>query len=287
MVMKRSAVDVFLAYLRLLRPVHWFKNVLLFVPIFFGKQLFHIPTLSLGVKGFFLFSCVASGIYILNDFHDRNRDKYHPQKALRPIASGLVSPGTAVVISLILIITGTALGFVINRQFGLILIVYSIINEAYSLKLKHITLLDVFCVALGYFLRILGGSAISGIEVSRWLFLTSFFVALFISLGKRLGELNLYSDISHRPALKSYSSYYIIAVSAVSASASLVTFGLYCIEKGTFPVYTTILAAYGLFRYLLLVMNREGSEPIQLFIKDVQLQLVTLIFILVMGWAIY
>lgn len=276
-----------LIYVRLIRPVHWLKNVLIFVPIFFGKHLFHIPTVLLGTEGFFLFSCVASGIYILNDFHDRNRDRLHPQKIHRPIAAGLVSCKTAVALSVILIIGGTTAGFVINSRFGLILLVYSLINEAYSLKLKHITPLDVFCVALGYFLRILAGSAISGIEVSRWLFLTSFFVALFIALTKRLGELNLCQNTSHRPVLQTYSPSYVLAASAISASASLVTFGLYCIEKGAFLVYTIILAAYGLMRYLLLVMNREGSEPIQLFLKDTQLQVVTLVFLTVMGWIIY
>ncbi|MCX7823767.1 MAG: UbiA family prenyltransferase [Syntrophobacterales bacterium] len=274
-------------YLRLLRLSHWLKNCLIFVPIFFGKKIFHEPTLVSGIKGFLYFSLVASGIYILNDYHDRKRDRYHPEKALRPIAAGIVSVPIALSMAVGLLFSGLTLGFMANIHFGIILVVYILLSETYSLKLKHIAPLDVMCIATGYLLRILGGSTISGIEVSRWLFLAGFFVALFISLTKRLGELQLEQNYSHRITLSVYSADYILTASAISASAALVTFGLYSLERGGKFIYAVIPASYGLLRYLLVVTNRKGSEPIQIFLKDTQLQIVSFIFLVIIGWVIY
>ncbi|MEJ5301459.1 MAG: decaprenyl-phosphate phosphoribosyltransferase [Thermodesulforhabdaceae bacterium] len=277
-----------LPYVKLIRPVHWIKNGLVFAPIFFGKKLFVWQTFLCGIKAFALFSLVASGIYILNDLHDRHRDKYHPQKANRPLASGAVSTSTALFMSGILLISGVGLGFAFNKQLAVLIVVYILLSEAYSLKLKHIAPLDAICVAMGYLLRILAGSVASGIETSRWLFLTSFFVALFIALAKRLGELNIEDNTSHRPVLQSYSSGYLLAATSATASASLVTFALYTVEKGHHDlVYAVIPASYGILRYLLTITTRKGSEPIQIFLKDPQLQVATFVLLTVMGWIIY
>lgn len=274
-------------YLKLLRVSHWLKNFLVFIPIFFGKKIFHEASVICGIKAFLLFSMVTSGTYILNDFHDRERDRYHPKKASRPIAAGTVSIPVVISLAIALIVGGSILGFFTNLYFGFVIAGYILLSEAYSLKLKHLAPLDVMCVSTGYLLRILGGSVISGIEVSRWLFLASFFVTLFISLAKRLGELHLGGNVSHRPTLSIYSANYLIAACAISASSALVTFGLYSIEKGGKFVYAVIPASYGLLRYLLIVMDRKSSEPIQIFLEDPQLQIVSFAFIAIIAWIVY
>lgn len=276
-----------LPYIKLIRPIHWIKNGLVFAPIFFGKKLFVWQAFLCGVKGFLLFSFVASGIYILNDFHDRRRDKYHPQKANRPLASGAVSVPIALSMSALFLATGIGLGFFYSKRLGILFLVYACMSEAYSLKLKHIAPLDAICVAIGYLLRILAGATIAEIEVSRWLFMTGFFVALFIALAKRLGELSIEGNSSHRPALESYSYSYLLAATSTAAGASLVTFALYTVEKGQGLVYAVIPASYGILRYLLIIANRKGAEPIQLFLKDHQIQFAAFILLALMGWIIY
>lgn len=280
-----------MSYIKLLRPYQWIKNLLLFSPLFFSGQLISPQLFSISV-GIGLFCLVSSLGYILNDWKDRDTDKFHFAKKNRPFASGILNKKDAVFLSLLLItvICCTLVIYPLPFLFILYLSIYGCLTISYSLYFKHIVILEIFLVASGFVIRVLAGGAASGIEISNWLFLTVFFIALMISIAKRLNEIiELGKDtaIFHRKSHKGYSSTYLHNMLWASGSITLVVYSLYAVEHGKMVMYSVVPATYGVFRFMYLTDLGKGSDPIKTLFSDHQLILTTSIFLLFLALVIY
>lgn len=276
-------------YLRLIRVNNWVKNLLLFIPLFFGGKISEFYAILKVSIGFLAFSLMASAIYIINDIKDIDQDRKHPTKRFRPIASGAISIKTAAPISLILVISSIALSAFLSRGFFIVVLSYFALNLFYSLGLKNIAPLDVFIVSFGFILRIYAGGFAAAIPISSWLFLTVFFLSLFVSIAKRRAELSLLKDDAtiHRKTLNHYNLRFLDGMMWVTAAASIVTYALYAVSKGNVMVFTVIPAVYGLVRYLQVVLMRNIDDPITLAFKDIHIISAAIIFLILATLNIY
>ncbi len=275
--------DVF----RLLRPLQWAKNGLVFLPFLFAVDVAwsvesagEVPELMLRLVLLFLGFCgLASGIYILNDLMDREADRRHPAKRRRPIASGRVSVLVALALMAGLTGGGLALAWYVAQLLGLVGLIYLAINAGYSLGGKNIPLLDVFAVASGYVIRAAAGALAIEVEPSPWLYATTGAGALFIVLGRRYAEARLAGDEAkaQRSALAHYAGPFISQLLTISATAAMLSYTLYTIEADNLPdnnamLFTLPLVALGLFRYLYLLNTSDRAEaPEQLMVGDLPL----------------
>ena len=275
-------------YIRLVRPHQCVKNLILFFPPFLGGVLFKPGVLALGFLPFVSFTSASSATYILNDILDSRSDANHPQKKLRPIPSGEVSPLTAWGMSGFFLTLSLFLAWKVSFAFLLILSLYIVISTAYSLALKHYPLLDIFCIAAGFLLRLLAGGAAFSVVISDWLFLSVFLLALFLGTGKRLSEKNMLGDKaeSHRKALLAYPRGFLEGVMYLTGGSVLVTYTMYVITRHSM-VYTVPLCCFGLLRYMLRVHQGLGGDPTDALLKDIPLFSVGLIWTIMVGWAIY
>lgn len=179
------------SYFKLIRPKHSVKNILIFLPLVFSANLFSPDLLLKSLIAFIAFSLVASSIYIINDINDREEDRLHPKKRFRPIASGAISVSSARIYAVTLILTAILLQVVIGTSVvgGLLLAAYFVINVLYSVKLKNIPILDVVILSIGFLIRVFYGGEVIGVEISQWLCLVILAFSLYLSLGKRRGEI--------------------------------------------------------------------------------------------------
>ncbi|MCD4676217.1 MAG: UbiA prenyltransferase family protein [Desulfobacula sp.] len=278
-------------YIVLLRPYQWIKNLLLFSPLFFSgniiDQSFYITGLGVCV-----FSLVSSLGYILNDWIDKDNDRFHPQKRHRPFCSGSITGLNAAFLSggILFIIIICLTRFHFPLAFIYYLLAYAVLTASYSLYLKQVVILEIFSVAFGFVLRILAGGAICYIKISSWLFLTVFFIALMISIAKRLNELKELGKkdaILHRKSQIGYSVMYLNSMIWACGSITLVVYSLYAVEHGRLVMYSVIPATYGIFRFIYLTDLGKGSDPIKTLFFDRQLLLTTLIFLLFLALVIY
>ena len=274
-------------YIRLIRPKDWAKNLFLFIPVFFSQKLFELPRLEHIVAGFFAFSFVASTIYILNDYRDIEQDRLHPIKRKRPLAAGTVKPFVALLIAAVLLISGFILAWFADSsmKFTAILGLYLVMNIAYSLGLKNISILDIMIIAAGFVLRLKAGGYISQVEVSPWLTLMTLLLALFMAIAKRRDDimLQIQTGASVRK-VKGYNVEYLNTMLGLFSAIIIVTYIMYTLSPRTYErlrnhhiYYTSVFVIAGLMRYLqiTLVNNRAGS-PTDILFKDrfIQLSLV-------------
>ena len=255
--------------IRLLRPYQWVKNGFVFAGFLFVEG-WHDPTLTLRVVAAAgAFSWVASSVYILNDLGDRERDRRHPQKRLRPLAAGTISPAAALSLMGVTLVGGLALGYWVSSGTFLLLSVYLILNALYTKWLKRVVILDVFVLASGFFLRILVGTLGVGIPPSKWLLLCGIMLALFLGFGKRQAELMEMRSTGQagREVLGQYSDKILESMLTTTSGAVLVTYALYTVDESTVLqhhtealIYTVPIVAYGLFRYLYLLHQHEMGQ---------------------------
>ncbi len=210
--------------IKLLRLHQWIKNLLLFVPVFFAGQIQNIDLLLNILIGFLCYSLMASAVYILNDYFDIERDKLHPTKKNRPLASGEVSKSQAKIIFSILLLSSLIISYVININLTIILAIYMIMNVLYSIKLKHEPLIDITIIASGFLLRIFAGSIPFDILVSKWLIIMIFLSAMFIGIAKRRGELILENDAITRQSLIGYNLQFIDVAMMMMATVTIVCY---------------------------------------------------------------
>lgn len=278
-------------YIKLLRPKDWAKNLFLFLPVFFGGKLFDIPRIEHLIAGFFAFCFTASAVYIINDYRDREDDRKHPKKSLRPIASGKVKPGTALVIAVFLILAGFILAWVADPKFHFlsILVFYFLMNLGYSMGLKNIPILDILIVAIGFSLRVKSGGYIADVSVSLWLNLMVFLLALFMAIAKRRDDiiLKMETGIDMRKAVKGYNVDFLNIMLAMFSGIIIMTYIMYCVSPITISkmetyhlYYTCIFVIAGLMRYLqiTLVQNQAGS-PTEILYKDRFIQVTILLWV--------
>lgn len=276
---------------RLIRPYQWIKNLLLFSPIFFAGKVVQTTLLTVSA-GVVIFCLVSSLGYLLNDWMDREKDVYHFSKKTRPFAAQTVSGRQGVLISLFLF-TVTGILIVIfppPLQFIVYLAFYTLLTCCYSLYVKNVMILEIFFVAMGFVFRVLAGGAAGGVTISSWLFLTVFFIAMMISIAKRvneLKELGAETAILHRNSQAGYSNNYLNSMLWACGSITLVVYALYAVEHETLVVYSVVPATYGIFRFIYLTDLGRGSDPIRTLFSDRQLLLTTLIFICFLTIVIY
>jgi len=273
-----------------MRPYQWVKNLLVFAPLIFAQKLYDRPSQMGALVAFAAFCCVASGIYLLNDLMDLERDRRHPKKKNRPLPSGRLSPAVAGIAVFVLV--GSGLGLAQWRGFLILPLVYFLINVAYSLKLKHLVILDAMCIAIGFLLRVYAGGVAIHVPVSSWLVLCTFFVALLLAFCKRRHELFVLGEeeaSGHRKSLEHYSFAFLDQMIAPLGALTVMAYAAYTTspaavanfgpKRAHLLVWTVPFVVYGIFRYLFLVhMRSEGGDPTRLLLKD----LPTLLNIL--GW---
>jgi decaprenyl-phosphate phosphoribosyltransferase len=267
-----------MVYLKLIRAKEWIKNLFIFIPTFFAgtfNDSSYYPNLILG---FFSFCFVASAVYILNDFRDRKEDRLHPEKKFRPLASGQVSPGSAIGVMIFLLITGLTLGVLIDVKLFLVLLVYFIMNISYSLGLKHISILDVLILSTGFILRVVAGGIISQVPVSQWLVIMVFLLSLFLSLAKRRDDLLIYldSNIITRKSIKDYNLEFLNTMLAIFSAIIIVAYIMYTISPeitsrlhSKYIYATVVYVIAGMMRYLQIVfIQKQSGNPTMVLYKD-------------------
>ncbi len=275
----------------MLRPKDWAKNLFLLLPVFFGGKIFDIYKMEHLLPAFFAFCFVASTVYIINDYRDREDDKKHPKKRLRPLASGQVKPQAALGIAGCLIIAGFLLAWYADpkHRFISILGFYFLMNMGYSLGLKNIPILDILIVAIGFSLRVKAGGYVANIDVSVWLNLMVLLLALFMAIGKRRDDiiLKMETGFDMRKAVKGYNVEFLNTMLSLFSAIIIMTYIMYCVSPvtvghtGTYHLYyTAIFVIAGLMRYLqiTLVHNQAGS-PTDVLYKDRFIQITLFLWI--------
>jgi len=271
-----------------MRPDQWAKNVFVFVPLIFSKNLFNVPLLTGSFITSISFCFAASSIYIINDIADKELDKLHPIKKFRPIAVDEVTIGEGWAVAIVLlVITFMVLHFSGVRPIVIVPIgTYIIINILYSFALKQIVLIDVFVIAAGFILRIIAGGYSINVKVSSWLIMTTLFVSIFLGAAKRRGEfVNVTSnsdetspgaESSTRKVLHNYDLSLIDQILSISSASVIITYALYTVSERTVVafktealIFTTVFVVYGIFRYLYLIHKMGlGESPINALFTD-------------------
>ena len=266
------------AIIRSMRPAQWTKNLFVFAALIFARRFFSPRDLALTFGAFVVFCVVSGAFYIFNDIRDCEEDRAHPKKCWRPIAHGDLGKGQAMSASIILTVIGLASAFLLHRNFFYAVAVYFALQLAYSLKLKHVVILDVFVIAAGFVVRVVAGGLVIDVPISSWLLICTTLLALLLAMGKRRHELVLLEDkaSNHRAILKEYSAYLLDQMIAVVTASTLLAYCLYTISPETVAkfgtehlIWTAAFVLYGIFRYLYLVHQKgQGGSPEELIIQD-------------------
>jgi 4-hydroxybenzoate polyprenyltransferase len=261
-----------------LRPEQWTKNLIVFAALIFAVQLFDPAALAYASAAFLIFCALSGAVYLINDVSDREADRQHPLKRMRPIASGALAPAAAVTWAVMLIVAGLAAGFWLRPSFGVAAAAYVTLQVLYSRAIKHVVILDVMAIAIGFVLRAVAGGLVIGVPISDWLLVCTILGALFLGLAKRRHELTLLTDgaTGHRRILEEYDPYLLDQMIAVVAASTLVAYIIYCASPETaekfgtrWLVLTTPFPIYGIFRYLYLVHRKHGGgSPSDLLLRD-------------------
>ena len=276
-----------------MRPRQWSKNLLLFAGLLFAEQLGDVTRVWLNILAFVSFCLVSGAVYIYNDLRDVDEDRLHPQKRLRPIASGNLPQSVASWWMTGAMFVGLLIAFWLRPAFGWLAVTYVVLSLAYSLGAKRVVILDVFLIAAGFVLRALAGAVAIQVDISGWLLACTTLLSLFLGFCKRRHEIvTLGEDApNHRVTLGEYSVNLLDQFIAIVSSATIITYALYTIQSATATrheslKYTIPLVMYGIFRYLYLVHRKDlGGAPEQVLLQDRPLQTTILLWIVVAVWA--
>ena len=275
------------ALLKTMRPRQWSKNVFIFAALVFDKQLFVADSFLRTLAGFALFSLISSSVYIFNDLADVEADRQHPEKKNRPIASGKLPVLAAWVAGIVIVLVTFALAWLLSPGFEFVVVLYFVLNMAYSKWLKHIAILDVLIIAAGFVLRVHAGVTLIAVErFSPWLYIVMFLLSLFLGFGKRRAELALlaHGAGSHRKVFEGYTlpllDQYILIVSGTTiVSYSLYTFSAPNLPDNHLMMLTIPFVVYTIFRYLYLVaVKHEGGAPEDILLSDRPFQFAMLLW---------
>jgi 4-hydroxybenzoate polyprenyltransferase len=279
------------------RPAQWSKNLLVFAGLLFGRRLFDRAAVIEAVSAFAVFCALSSVVYLVNDIADRESDRRHPLKAQRPIASGALGVPVAMAAALLIGAGALAAAYAVGPAFALVAVTYLVLQVLYSFPLKHIVIIDVLTIAVGFVLRAVGGAVAVHVDFSHWLLVCTILLALFIALAKRRHELVLLSDgaVSHRPILGEYSPYLLDQMIGVVTASTLISYVFYTISPETQAKFGTAwlgltipFPLYGIFRYLYLVHQREGGgSPADLLLTDRPLLACVALWALAVALIIY
>jgi 4-hydroxybenzoate polyprenyltransferase len=279
-----------------LRPRQWVKNLFVFAGLIFSQSLF-TPLFWPALGAFLIFCALSGAIYVFNDVADVHRDRLHPEKRYRPVASGALPIPAALGLGLALLAGSLFVAFGLSIRFGLVATAYALLLIAYSVWLKHLVILDVLTVAVGFVLRAVAGAVAIDVEISGWLVICTILLALFLALGKRRHEYRtLRGDAAtHRPILAEYSEGFLDQMVAVVTASTVTAYALYTMSQETVSKFHTALlpitlpfVLYGIFRYLYLLYRREqGGNPSDLLLNDRALLVNTVLWMLALLVIIY
>lgn len=261
-----------------LRPDQWTKNLIVFAALIFAVKLLDLAALALASAAFLIFCALSGAVYLFNDVSDLEADRLHPLKRGRPIASGALGSGAALGWAAGLGVLALAAAFALRPMLGVVAAAYLALFASYTRWLKHIVILDVMSIAMGFVLRAVAGGLVIGVSVSDWLLVCTILLALFLGLAKRRHELTMLSDEAsgHRRILEEYDPYLLDQMIGIVAAATLVVYIIYCASPETAErfgtrllVLTTPFPIYGIFRYLYLVHRKHGGgSPSEMLLRD-------------------
>jgi 4-hydroxybenzoate polyprenyltransferase len=284
------------AALQALRPRQWVKNLFVFAGLIFSQSLF-TPLFWPALAAFAIFCALSGAIYVFNDLADVDKDRLHPTKRRRPIASGALPPGAGMTLGVVALVGSLVAAYALSVRFGLVATAYAALLTAYSVWLKHMVILDVLTVGAGFVLRAVAGAAAIGVEISGWLVICTILVALFLALGKRRHEyLTLHGDAAaHRPILAEYSESFLDQMVAVVTASTVTAYALYTMSPDTVAKFhtrwlpvTLPFVLYGIFRYLYLLYRRElGGNPSDLLLSDRAILVNTVLWMIALAIIIY
>jgi 4-hydroxybenzoate polyprenyltransferase len=266
--------------IKTMRPKQWVKNIFVFAPLVFDKKLLELDYLAQTVAGFVLLCVVSGTVYIINDVADADKDRQHPRKRERPIASGKVSVGAAVTLAIILLLIALPLAFLLDPVFGAIASGYLLIQVAYSFWLKNVVIIDVMIIAAGFLMRVAAGVPLADAPISPWLYICMTLLALLIGFGKRRHELTLLKENAnaHRQSLEDYNISLLDHVISIVTASILLAYALYTFSAPNLPEEHTMMLSipfllYAIFRYLYLIhVKGMGGAPEEIVFSDRPLQ---------------
>lgn len=273
-----------------MRPRQWYKNLVIFIGIVFSLNLLNFNLWINAISAFAIFCALSGSIYVINDILDVEKDKNHPKKRQRPIASGKLNINYAIFSVIVLVAVSFGISYLINLPFLITALTFFILLLIYSLFLKHVIIVDILVISTGFVLRAIAGCLAVGVLVSPWLIICAFLLALFLGIGKRRHELVLLGDnaVSHRKILDGYSTEMLDQMINITTSALIMSYSLYTFFTGKIFIMLTIpFAFYGLFRYIYLVHAEDfGGEPEMLF-KDKGMLLSITLWVLLVILVLY
>lgn len=282
---------------RLLRPHHWVKNLFVFAPLFFGGAMLDIALLTKAVYIFTAFSLLASAVYIFNDYQDLELDRLHPKKRLRPLAAGLVPVRNALTLLSLLIVIGGLIAYFLVPPALPLLALYLALNFGYSAGLKHVAIVDVVIVSLGFVLRLFAGAFATGMILSKWIVIMTFLLSLFLALAKRRDDLLLEAQtkLRSRPVSNDYNLSFLDSSVAIMAAVTIVAYitfttsaEVYLRFSSDYLYLTSIFVVVGLMRYLQLThVKGRGGSPTGILLSDRFTQLNLLAWIMSFVLIIY
>ena len=283
-------------FLQIMRPLHWTKNMFVFAGLIFGHKLNVPSALGCAIGGLACFCLAASAVYILNDIIDRQRDRLHPEKCKRPIASGRVAISSAVVVAVLCAAVAITAAFILGRAFASIVLIYIMLMVFYSLLLRRIMILDCVVIAIGFCLRAVAGAVVVEVFISQWLIICTFALCLFLAFGKRRSEIALLRQDSEsfRNTLTGYTPELLAHMINVTSGLAVVCFLLYAMDDKTFQihgnnnlVYTTPLVLYCIFRFSSLIQTGKYPGPVQLILNDLPFQIGFVVWIIASVVIVY
>lgn len=283
--------------LKLMRPHQYIKNIFIFIPLFFALKITNTGLLLDSFIAFAAFSMAASSVYILNDYFDIEDDKNHPKKRFRPLASGGVSKKEGIIMMILLFVGSMALISCFSFSAAAILLFYVMMNIAYSLYLKHIAILDVTIIAIGFVLRLFMGSVVTGIVLSHWIVIMTFLLALFMALAKRRDDVLIYENTGKkmRRVVDGYSLQFLDIAMAIMASVVIVSYVMYTSSvdvmermNSQYLYLTALFVIMGVMRYLQIAfVFLDSGSPTQIVLKDRFIQMTLVSWLVSFVWILY
>jgi 4-hydroxybenzoate polyprenyltransferase len=284
-------------YLLLLRIPQYTKNLFIYLPLFFALRVTDLNLFMQVTAAFVAFCLIASAVYIFNDLCDQEEDRRHPQKKERPIAAGTISGRKAVGVMVVLFALGMTISFFLSVTMLYLCLFYAVMNVVYTLKLKHIAVLDIFVIAIGFVLRVLIGGTVGQVKIYMWILIMTFLLSLFLALGKRRDDVLMYAETHDRTrkSVDGYNLAFIDASMMIMAAITVVAYIMYTVSAeimikfGTDKLYLTALfVLLGMLRYLqLALVEGNTGNPTDLLLKDRFIQIAIAGWLLTFGILIY
>lgn len=261
------------AIIQSMRPKQWIKNIFVFAPLIFSIEFVNFSSWLITILAAIAFIMVSGAVYILNDLADIQADQKNPAKKNRPIAAGELSRTTAIMAIIFLLAVGTLVASLLQPGCFFVLVIYFLINAIYSKGLKHIAILDVLVISVGFVLRVMMGGMAIGVEVSPWIIVGTFTLSLFLGFGKRRHEVRT-GSIRTRASLEFYNEDFLDKLINVTCASAFLSYVIYAVTVAqqlnkTELVYTIVFVAFGIFRYLQFIyFDKEGGEPEKIIFHD-------------------